>query len=463
VDLDQWDATNDPASGPWGIVVSNPGTLAAVVTVTRNDAAPGAPLSTTQVAQETVSGGTTHSLVLPTRELDCGTAPNDAGAPGTCLSSRAYRVSSSMPVVVQQFNTFENSYSNDASLLLPTSALGRTYRVLGWQPAHPIPINISGLIVDRSYVTIVGTEPDTVVTVDAAWRIRGNAPIAAVPAGGTLSVTLGPYDVLNLETDDATMEDDATAAADLSGSAVSATKPIAVFSGAETSGVPGLLSVPTFPGWGGEACCNDHLEEQLFPLEVAGSRWVLPRSPVRSTGSWHEPDVIRFVGGARPAMVTTSLPAPFAAFTLEAGEVRTTSSQVAAVISSDAPIVVGQLLVSQGYVEGASLGDPSLVLLPPVEQYLSDYFLLAPVSWGSSWVVLLAPAGEPVTIDDLEPVDCASEGAGTIEGVAWESRACPLLPGAHRLQAAAPFGAIQYGYGTAGSYALLAGVGAARP
>src|SRR5690606_3727268 len=124
---------NDPASAPWGVALSNAGDGQANVTIEINEAPPGAPLQLTAIEQVSVPAASLLALVLPTRELDCGTVPNDYNSPGTCLSSRAFRITSSSPIVVYQFNVFENAYSNDASLLLPTNALGKQYRVIGWQ------------------------------------------------------------------------------------------------------------------------------------------------------------------------------------------------------------------------------------------------------------------------------------------------------------------------------------------
>lgn len=52
----------------------------------------------------------------------------------TALTSRAYRIRSSLPVVAYQFNPLDNVgvFSNDASLLLPTSAIGDEYTVVAW-------------------------------------------------------------------------------------------------------------------------------------------------------------------------------------------------------------------------------------------------------------------------------------------------------------------------------------------
>jgi hypothetical protein len=372
-------------------------------------------------------------------------------------------VTSSAPIVVTQFNVFENSFSNDASLLLPTNALGNTYRVLGWNAGHPAEVPLFEGMVDRSYITVVGTAEGTTVRVRPSWKIKGNPPIAATPGGGEIEVTLGPFDVLNLETDTGSLSDDAQTIADLTGSAVYSDKPVAVFSGVESTGVPGWLEIPTPPGWddgsgsGGNTCCLDHLEDQLFPVESVGARYVVTRSPVRSTSSYREPDVIRFVGAAEPANVTTTLPAPFDSFTLQPGEVRTTWTQDNFTATGDAPFMLGQLLVSQGYVDGGYLGDPSLTVLPPVDQHRSEYIILTPGSWDQSWVVIAAPVGATVTIDGVAPSGCRVEPAGTVDGVTYESRACPLVEGTHALSGDQPFGIVAYGYAGAGSYAFVGG------
>lgn len=465
VHLDQQAGGIDVVTEPWGVVLSNTGEGAADVTIEINTAPPGQPVVTEVVEALSVSAGELRAVILPVRTLDCG-APNDYANPGTCLSSNAFRITSSLPIVVYQFNVYANSYSNDASLLLPTSALGWQYRVLGWRPANPVPrvVGPSLAIVERSYVTIVGTVPGTLVTVRPSWRIRGNPPIAATPAGGVIEVTLGPFDVLNLETDDGTASDDPTTIADLSGSSVVASAPVAVFSGVELAAAPaGVLSVPLPDGWSDGMCCADHLEEQLLPMESVGTRYVVPRSPVRSIlGGFREPDILRFVGVAETATVTTTLPAPFDSFTLEPGEVRTTWTQDNVIVTSDVPVMVGQILVSYEWLSGPYLGDPSLTVFPAVEQNRREYLILTPGGWNQSWIVVSAEVGVPVDLDGAPPADCIVEPAGELDGTAYETRRCPVSPGVHELTAEHPFGIVLYGYGSAGSYALVGATSATR-
>ena len=465
VDMDQVDAFNDPASAPWGVALSNAGQAQANVTIEINEAPPGEPLDLMVVEQLSVAPGELQARVLPTREIDCGLQPNDYAAPGTCLSSRAYRITSSAPIVVYQYNVFENAFSNDASLLLPENALGTTYRVMGWPAGHPVDIGFG--IIDRSAVTVLGTAENTIVTIKPSWRIRGNPPIDATPAGGTITVTIGPFDVLNIETDNGTFQDDPNTVADLSGTIVTSTKPVAVFSGVESTQAPygsSMVSgLPTYPGWDPDStCCLDHLEDQMFPVESVGNKYVITRSPIRSTGSWHEPDVLRFMGVAETANVTTSLPAPYDNFTLQPGEVRTTWTQTDVTVQSDKPVMVGQLLISQGYIDGALTGDPALTVFPPVEQFRTEYIILTPGSWTTNWVVIAAEVGSSVTIDGSAPGNCLTTTIGTLDGTSYESRRCPLAEGAHNLSGDAPFGVVAYGYGSAGSYAFAGGADVER-
>ncbi|MBI4699790.1 MAG: IgGFc-binding protein [Deltaproteobacteria bacterium] len=460
--LDQQDAFNDPASAPWGVVLSNASQSQANVTIELNKAPVGEPLQLEVVTQISVKPGDLQTVVLPTRELDCGVKPNDYASPGTCLSSNAFRISASSPIVVYQFNVFTNSYSNDASLLLPTNALGKIHRIIGWPAGHPA--KLMGII-DRSYVTVVGVVAGTKVKVRPTWRIRGNPPIPATAPGEWIDATLGPFDVLNLETDDATLQEASQPnVADLSGTVVEANAPVAVFTGVESTQAPSVvLEVPTYPGWSeSDTCCLDHLEEQMFPVESVGKDYVISRSPVRSTSGFREPDVLRFLGVAEAAKVTTSLPPPYDSFTLQPGEVKTTWTQDNAVVSADKPVMVGQILISNQYVDGPYIGDPSLTVFPPVEQFRTEYVILTPPSWNQNWVVVAAQVGAEVSLDGAPTGGCKTEPAGMVKNVAYESRWCPLGEGVHRLSGAKPFGIVAYGYGAAGSYAFTGGADVKR-
>jgi hypothetical protein len=464
VDLDLSDGVSDPANGPFGVVLANAGTIPAKVVIERNDAPFGMPIAPKSVHEATIEAGKLDEVILPTREVDCATKPGSWTSPGSCVTSNAYRITSTAPIVVYQFNNLAHGFSTDASLLLPTTAVGTKYRVTGWPVAHSFPS--PGAFVQRAYVTVVGTVAGTHVTVKPKWRVKGNGAVPKTAAGTEMKFTIGPFDVLNLESDDATlMECVSTKApycADMTGTIVDSDQPVVVFSGTEESGVGLPEDAPKPPSWGPDSngCCNQHLEEQLAPVESFGRKFLVTRSPVRSDKeftSWEEPDVIRFVGAAAKADVTTSLPPPHDHFTLEPGEVLDTWTQKDFVVTSTEPIVVAQFLVGEGYVEPSPKGDPSFTIFPAIEQARTEYVFLSPSGWKENWVVVGAEKGTTVTIDGAPTSSCELHDAGTIDGKSYESRRCKIGEGVHRLSSTARFQIMAYGYASADTYSFPGG------
>lgn len=460
VDLDnEYSTMNDAAGAPWGVVISNFGATPASVTIDQNDAQPGQALATKTVKTVQIAPGKLVELELPTRELDGSKGKGDG--PGTMVSSNAFRITSDVPIVVYQFNTMRHTYSNDASLLVPKNGLGNVYRVLGWPTANPIELSIPGApdmpgIPDHSFVTIVGTAPNTHVKVTLGGPIVGGGNINPGGKGGVVEQIIGPFDVINLESDGMP--------GDMTGTIVESSAPVAVFTGGERGIAPIKEGPPKPPGFDSQSmCCTDHLEEQLFPVTAIGRTFVVTRSPIRSKGGYVEPDLLRFMGVAAPTTVKTSLPAPDDQFTLQPGEIRDTWTTKDITVDATEPVMIGQVLVSQGFTEGASEGgDPSLTIFPPVEQFRRDYLFNVPTSWQKNWVVIAAPVGTKVTIDGADPTGCVVEqvgntSVGKLAGKDWEARRCPVGEGAHKMAGTAPFGITAYGYGSRGSYAFIGG------
>lgn len=472
VDLDITDITAAAAS-PWGVVLSSASEIPAVVTIEQNDAAYGQPVQPNIVFKATLQPGQLMTHNLPQRAVDCGNGQDDHNAPGTCLSSNAYRITSSAPIVVYQFNNFVHSYATDASLLLPTSVLGTKYRNIGWPAGTPYSNPIAWTT--RSYMTIVGTQAGTTVTVNPSFRIKGHGPIPKTDKDGNIQVTLGPFDVLNVASDDSSLQEcfnkkPGEYCTDLTGSVIQSNAPIAVFSGVESTGIGLPADAPKPPSWqtdntsgegsGSKGCCKQHLEEQLPPLEAVGRKFVITRSPLRSNPdftSWEEPDVIRFVGAAAPAVVTTNLPAPNDKFTLLPGRIVETWTTKNVVVESTEPILVAQYLIAQDYVEPTPKGDPSFTIFPPIEQARTNYLFLSPADWKENYIVVSTEASNNITIDGQPLAGCSTTPAGTVEGKTYEARMCKVPSGVHRMTGTGPFGIMAYGYDDADVYAFPGG------
>jgi hypothetical protein len=465
VDLDLADGPTDPASAQWALVLSNASEIPATVRIEKNDAPVGQPIKPSLVHEATIPVGDLVQVIMPTREIDCGQKPNDHDAPGTCLTSNAFRVTSSAPIVAYQFNNVVHNYSTDASLLLPTPVLGTKYRNIGWPSGSPFKTPVA--FVQRSYVTIIGTQAGTSVTVRPSWRIKGNGPIQATKPGESLTLTLGPFDVLNLETDDGTMNECSGPNAmkppyctDLTGTIIESSAPVAVFTGVESTGV-GSFEAPKPPSWNeSSGCCKQHIEEQLPPLHAIGKKFVVTRSPIRSDqdlSDYVEPDILRFVGAAATAVVTTNLPAPLDHFSIAPGQVIDTWTQKDIVVTSTEPIMIAQFLMIQDFVNGKPKGDPSFTIFPPVEQTRNEYTFLSPKGWTENYVVISAAKGVAVKVDGAVPSNCVIAEAGTLDGKVYEARRCPLKDGVHRLTGDGGFGIMAYGYGDADAYSFAGG------
>jgi hypothetical protein len=470
VDLDNEYAStilgeNDAAGAQFAVVLANPSDTAARVTVEVNDAPLGSPPALREVFTGVVRARNVLQIDLPKREVDGSTPAGHSDGPGTFVSSNAYRVTTDFPVVAYQFNPIIQQFSNDASLLIASTGLDTHYRVLGWPTANPIAVFPMPGLPDHSFVTIVGIEPGTEVTVTLGGAIVAGGSVPATAAGGTVTATLGPFDVLNLESDGIP--------GDLTGTVVTSSAPVAVFSGGERGIAPIDTSrIPLPPGGEPESvCCTDHLEEQVFPTSAWGSQFVLTHSPVRSNTSWVEPDIYRIIADRETTTVTTNLEGEDASFTLAPGAWHEFYAQRSIVLSADHPVSIEQILVSQQFLPswrpGAG-GDPTMTLFPPYEQFRERYVFLTPTTFTEDYVVVALPEGASVIIDGLDvqgdefQTRCTYEDAGLIEGVNYIAATCTVEDGPHELRSDQPVGLMVYGYYNVGSYGYAAGTNLER-
>jgi len=491
VDLDNAvTSSGSAAAQQFAVVVSNAQPdLPAKIKVEEDTAKPGEPPNVRVVAEGTVSPRNLEVFKLGPKEVDGSPDGTFDTGPGTALTRGAFKITSDVPIVAYQFNPLENAnvFSNDASQLLPVASLtGGSYVIAGWpqtiarseNPATDFGTNL------RAFLAIVGTRPDTKVTVKTTARIvPGGAaflPVGA-PKGGTVEVTLQPHEVLNLETGDFN--------ADFTGTVVAADKPVVAFPGSEAS------DAPFFETLAERQCCADHLEEQAIPTRAVGKRYVLGRVPNRSravaaagggVGPFDEPEHYRVVA-VNPGKTTvrTSLPAPYAELTLEGvGANVTIVTNRDAVLEADQPVIVADVQVSQdgaGIPRGLPGGDPSLTFLPPIEQWRSDYVLLTPDKYAFDFLVLTAPREAQLFLDGT-PVNASTCDVAGTDGKSRETSPylvyrCQLsfptidntlrppdnvLPGrqndgVHRVQADYPVGVLVYGFDSFVSYAYAGG------
>lgn len=504
VDLDNAmiDESHNAAAQQFAIVVSNPQPdVAATVRVYQDDGKPGDPAAPKLITEALIAPLNLRVFKLGPREVDGSPDGEYNTGTHTALTRHAYKIVSNFPAVAYQFNPLENVsvFSNDASLLKPREALtyddpalSLAYVVAGWpqtiawtgdantnfNPASPLNL--------RVFLTIVGTQEQTHVVIYPTTPVLGAGLIPDTATGEKLELDIAAFDVINLETPSFNSFD-----ADFTGTRIFANQPIAVFSGSEAS------DAPRFDNLSERRCCADHLEEQLDPVRTAGKKFALGHSPSRTRAvqaaggqviETPEPDYFRFIATRdEVTTITTTLKAPFSELHLfHTGDWAEVAADHDFLATADGPIHVEQVMASQ---DGANVprglpgGDPSLIIVPPEEQFRSDYVFLTPDKYAFDFITVVVPFGATVRFDGqlLSPQVCtltATDGLKPEErngkSPEFVTYSCQLSyptidpdtgklspgmqnDGVHRLIASQPAGVIVWGFDSYVSYAYPAG------
>ena len=373
------------------------------------------------------------------------------------------------------------TYSNDASLVLPAHILGNSYVGLTMEHLVFRPTT-NGTGTPQSFtggtLTIVAPQDNTVVTVRATARTRpsvAGTAIAAMSIGETRAFTLSSYEVLQLSSDlpaglsgssagnlqcganpydqTASSQICRVSGGDLTGSVITADKPIAVFGSSDC----------TLRGFNDSAC--DHVEEQLFPFVTWGKSFVAARTaPLRLTNGQFAtaanagPDYYKIVAGcpdsACPTGTLLTLSAPPTAgdiyanaggcepgtslsannCRLRGGRFVEFRSKTSFTITADQPIQAAQIFAGQDATLGATRpdqGDPSLVLLPPIEQWRARYTVLTSPGTRDNYLGIVID-GTRVSQVRVDGVDVTT-GWTNISGSTFRLANVPVQVGSHTI------------------------------
>ena len=437
------------------------------------------------VAMQTIAAGKLVTIQLPwVPELKNDYTSGSAMLTSVTSAQGAYHVKSDQPVTVYQFNPLEfqippdgacpdpqltgmcNSFTNDASLLLPVNTLGLTY-VVASAPTLNIgaPGNAEAI---PGLTSITATEDGTKVTVASTAYVRAGAGVKAMSPGDTQVFTMNHGDVVQLLsgvpkpnelTGCVTFPNGAESCAvpktyDLTGTLVTADKPIQVIGGHDC----------TFMPHQNYAC--DHIEEALFPMTTLGKDVLVtaPQSVLGAQSNDGKPDkhFIRVISAMDGNAITLDpLPAGASNGTLNKGQyadVPITTQDLH--VTGSGPLLVAQYmlggdLVDPGAQGPSSKGDPSLSLGIPSAQFRKSYTFLAPDTYTFNFVNITAPAGVTVTLDGTPVTSPAAAPIGA-SGFTVVRKAIP--GGSHTITADKPFGIVVYGYGSYTSYMYPGGL-----
>jgi hypothetical protein len=448
----------------FAVVVANAGTSPAMVTIT-------GPMGTNQ--SQTVAPDKLAKFYLPWVPALKGGDSDTCGSAVPLTTSLvmpggAYHLVSSVPVTVYQFNALEYagkggpagknwsscpglqtctqgmssgtlgcySFTNDSSLLLPSTALTGNYRITAY-PGE----TVGGTAEMASYVAITATTNGTharVLLSHSADIVAGTG-VTATAAGGELDLTLDAGDVAQLVTD---LGD----TFDLSGSLVLADQPVQVIAGSPCAQVP-----ETAP-----AC--DHLEQSVFPAETLGKQYFV--SQPSGPNGYPAGHVVRLYGNVDGTTLTYAPAAPSGCpATLDAGQVADCG-----VVETDFEVTgsnefaVGTFMLGGSIVDPTGgLGDPSQSMLASVEQYRTKYVFLAPNDYDISYIDVIAPSGADLVLDGAT-VAYGSRSAIADGYDVWRVGLIESADGSHTLEASTGVGIQVLGYGLYTSYQYPAGL-----
>ena len=326
------------------------------------------------------------------------------------VEHKGIRVTSEKEVSVYGLSLLQES--TEAYLGLPTDALGTEYIVT----SHEV-IDFRG----GTQFAVVGAHDGTTVNI--------------VPSITTGSHTAGvPYTVA-LDEGDVYMLRDTTLGDDLTGTIITATYPVAVLSGCQMTFVPSDLYAANY------------LVEQLPPVSTWGKQFLTVPYKTRLHG-----DTFRFLAAEDGTTIRVN---GVVVATLNRGHYYEQMIEGTAQIEADKPILAIQY--SNGGAYDGIKGDPSMMVVPPFEQYMSEYSVSTPAAlFDDNYINLVVPEAALNTVT-LDGTLVNSAEFTEIGDSGFYAAQLDVGVGAHHLSAALPFGAFMYGFNDWDAYSYAGG------
>lgn len=385
------------------------------------------------IAGTMVPPGEARTIPLPSASID----PDRSTVDG-----EAFRIASSLPITAYQFNPLDNTvevYSNDASLLFPTEALGTSYTAitadaiwLGSGQGDTTPVSAG------AFVSVVGTVDGTRV------EIEPTSPLVDL-AGGSFVIDRG-FVLTGISSANAGM-------ANLSGTRILSDHPVAVFSGNVATAIPSH----------GSACCADHVEHQMPPHTAWGNAYGLAPAPHPAAQS-DDPVEYRIVGAFDGTeLLYCPSPPPGAPTRLDADEIITFTTARPFTVRSvrrEHTFAIAQFLQSYQALDFAQPGDPAMLILPPTAQYQPHHVFVIPEGYAQN-VATVIRSGTGEVLLDGSPIDAAQwQTLGMLGGQSYTYAHLPVEAGAHLVESkTAALGLSVFGFDEAVSYAFPGGAG----
>ncbi len=326
-------------------------------------------------------------------------------------SDRGIHITSDNPVTVYGLN--QRTFTTDAYLSIPINGWDTDYRIMAFGQEN---------FNNGSQMGIVAGTDGTVVTITPSTAIGFNPAFLpfqiTLDEGETYQARTGPF-------------------ADLTGTLVTANQPIGVFGGHYCGQVP----------LGIQAC--DHLVEMLPPVSTWGQSFVTTPFAGRENG-----DIFRVLASEDNTTVTLN---GALVETLNAGEFYETNLEDPASIQTSNPALLAQ------YMQGTAIdgpdfpGDPAMVIVAPVEQFLGNYTVSTPATGFETnhLNIVVDNNGIGSILLNGSAIDATEFTA--IAGTNFNSAQIAIELGTYTLTSSTAFGVLVYGANYSDSYAYPGG------
>lgn len=322
------------------------------------------------------------------------------------IETKGIHVTSLAPVSVHVIS--ETTRSADGYLALPTAGLGTSYYVMSYASTR----------YTGSEFAVVATQNNTTVT------ITPSAAGATKPANVAFTVVLNTGETYQLAN---------AAYADMTGTNVTADKPIAVFGAHRCADIPN-----------GTGYC-DYLVEQLPDVSIWGKTHHTSQFSGRSRYT------VRVIA-SQDGTTFTTIPAGLIG-TLNAGQFADVDLASVGEFVSNNPVLVAQFM--HGFAEDSTKGDPSMVMVTPAEQGMTDSTFGV---HGLAGTTVASPAFMNVVTETAALANLMLDNVAvnpalftTVGGTSiyYSVGTIPVAPGAHTLLGSVPYSALVYDYGIA--------------
>ncbi|MCX6249684.1 MAG: hypothetical protein NTX61_02930 [Bacteroidetes bacterium] len=323
------------------------------------------------------------------------------------IESKGIRVTSNDPVSVYGLN--HRTASTDAFLALPVNALGLDYRILTFK------VTLSG---SGSAFSVVATQDGTSLTL---FNHQTNA-----------------ITYVNLDQGQTYIVEASNNADDLTGSRVQSNFPVGVFGSVKCVDIPSITCT---------AC--DHIVEMMWPYYSWGKNFVT----VPLAGRDNSGDIFRVLADEDGTDISVN---GTMVSTINTGDYYETNLAGNNSITTSKAALLAQYAKGQNCT-GNTTGDPFIMLIPPCEQFLTNYTVVN-VAGGflTHWVNVVAPDYALGTIYQ-DGVLIPNAAFTQISTTNFYGAKRSVIAGSHTFTSTFPFGVFVYGWGNADSYGYPGG------